>query len=254
MNMQKRAIQNAELFFKNNSLNKPNLTGKIWNIISGSNDQRIITKDDSFDFEENWSCDLIGKLQRYLVNYQLHQMRRNNPPQVFVKIKETFNKIEKGLTVLDIGCTTGYYFEVLNHYFPNQFSYEGCDYNKHSIDLAKHYYPDVNFFFGDLTNLENIKDNAYDITFLSGVIEHIPKYEQAIKELCRITKKYIILHRIWLTEKETKCRKGMQYYVPVIRNEYNKKSFFNYFDKRFKIFWTSGVYDGNCKTYILKSD
>ncbi len=72
---------------------------------------------------------------------------------VFKKIKETFSKIESGLTILDIGCTTGYYSEVLNHYFPGKFVYEGCDYNTSTLGLAKEYYPDINFFYVDLTNL-----------------------------------------------------------------------------------------------------
>ena len=254
MNLQKKSIERVEIFLKKNNLDNPNLTGKIWNIISGSDDQYVISENKSHEFEKNWSYDLIGKLQRYLVNYQLHQMKRNNPPMVFKKIKETFSKIESGLTILDIGCTSGYYSEVLNHYFPGKFIYNGCDYNKSSVDLAKEYYPATNFSYGDLTNLEDIKENSYDISFLSGVIEHVPKYEQGIKELCRITRSYIVLHRIWLTEQKTECKKGMQYYVPVIRNQYNKKQFFNYFDKRFKIFWTSDVYDGNCRTYILKAD
>ena len=109
MNLQKKSIERVEIFLKKNNLDNPNLTGKIWNIISGSDDQYVISENKSHEFEKNWSYDLIGKLQRYLVNYQLHQMKRNNPPMVFKKIKETFSKIESGLTILDIGCTSGYY-------------------------------------------------------------------------------------------------------------------------------------------------
>lgn len=250
---QKQALENARKFIDSVNLDNPSLTGKIWNIINDKNNQEIITLEKSKQYSENWSFELVGELQRVLVNYQLHQLKLKNPPKLFEMIKIVFNRIEPNLSLLDIGCTSGYYYEIINHYFPGRFDYSGCDYNKNSIELAKNYYPYVNFSVEDITKL-SFEEKCYDITFLSGVIEHVPDFKKGIKELCRITKKYIILHRIWLTDGKTSCKKGTQYFVPVIRNQYNKKEFFDLFEKRFKIIWESSVFDSNCKTYLLKSE
>ena len=100
-------------------------------------------------------------------------MKLGNPPKLFSVIKDVLNKInEKNNTILDIGCTSGYYYEIINFFFPNKFKYSGCDYNPESVKLANQYYPGINFFVDDLTNLSS-NNNQYDITFLSGVIEHV---------------------------------------------------------------------------------
>ena len=182
-------------------------------------------------------------------------MKLGNPPKLFEVIKEVFNEINNKnieYNLLDVGCTSGYYFEIINFYFPNIFKYNGCDYNPESIKLAKKYYPNINFFVNDLTNL-SADSNEYDLTFLSGVIEHVPEYTKGLNELCRITKKYIVLHRIWLQDGPTTSTKGTQFFVPVIRNHYNKKTFFDILEKQsFVPVWSSDIYDGNCKTYLLK--
>ena len=178
-----------------------------------------------------------------------------------VKVEEFFNIIadifnhipkEAPLSLIDIGCTTGYYYEIIKFFTNHQITYHGIDYNNESISLAKKYYPNIQLNVGDATNLQ-IDDKLYDIVFLSGVIEHIPEYQKAINEICRISKRYIILHRIWLTNNNMICTKGTQYFVPVIRNQYNKIDFFNLFTQNsFKIIYETPYYDTNNKSYILQ--
>ena len=252
---QKTALTAARNFIKKQNLNNPHLTGAIWNLLNDENHQTKIDKEGALEMKDNWTKDLIGVLQRELVNYQLYQMKLGNAPRLFRIIKDVFNNIadkKLGYKLLDIGCTSGYYFEIINFYFPNIFKYSGCDYNPESIKLAKKYYPNVDFFVDDLTKLSS-NDNEYDITFLSGVIEHVPEYIKGLNELCRITKKYIVLHRIWLQDGPTTCYKGTQFFVSVIRNHYNKKNFFDILNKQsFILVWESTIYDRNCKTYLLK--
>jgi SAM-dependent methyltransferase len=251
---QKTALTIVRNFIKKQNLNNPYLTGPIWKLLNDENHQIKIDKEEALKIKDNWSKDLIGELQRELVNYQLYQMKLGNAPGLFRIIKDVFNNIDEkpGYKLLDIGCTSGYYFEIINFYFPTIFKYSGCDYNPESVKLAKQYYPTANFFVDDLTKL-SINDNEYDITFLSGVIEHVPEYIKGLNELCRVTKKYIVLHRIWLQDGPTTCSKGTQFFVPVIRNHYNKRDFFDILKKQsFIPIWESTMYDGNCKTYLLK--
>lgn len=146
-------------------------------------------------------------------------------------VKKIFEQIEGHLTLLDIGCRSGYYFEVINDFFPGKYKYAGCDYNPKSVTLAKQYYPNIHFFIDDLTQ-STVANQQFDITFLSGVIEHIPNFQAAISELCRITKTYIILHRI---------------IIPKI-----KIVFFSLFKNQFEVTWTSPRFDGSYSSHILK--
>ena len=57
----------------------------------------IINNTESLDFKENWSKDFIGELQRELVNYQLHQMKKNNPPGLFAMVEKVFSEINEKL-------------------------------------------------------------------------------------------------------------------------------------------------------------
>ena len=73
---QQEALIKVRNFIAGQDLNDPNLTGAVWDIINDSNLQKQINKKNSLNFKENWSGDLIGELQRELVNYQLHQLKR----------------------------------------------------------------------------------------------------------------------------------------------------------------------------------
>jgi len=252
--MQIQALANVNEFLGSVDMDNPNLTGAIWERINDVNVQTIISEGESHEYSENWSQEMVGKLQRSLVNYQLRHLYAGNAIPVFSKLKEVLHILDKecSRSLLDIGCTSGYYYEVINFYCPHTFEYVGCDYNKESIKLATEYYPGVDFQVGDVTNL-SFDDQEFDVSFLSGVIEHVPEYEKALEEVCRVSGRYIILHRIWLDSGPTSCKQGTQYFVPVIRNQYNKEEFFRILEENsFMPTWTSDVYDGNCRTYILE--
>lgn len=251
-NKQLLALEKSKLFFDKNNLNNENLTLQIWDIINDENIQTNINDVEANELSENWSDELVGELQRQLVNYQLHLMKIGKTPEVFLSIKDLMDKIpEDGLNLLDIGCTTGYYYEVFNNFNPEKFNYKGCDYNIESIKIAKRYYSNIDFSIEDLTKL-SFEDKSYDISFLSGVIEHVPDYKTGLNELCRITDKYIILHRINLTQNKTFCKQGTQYFVPVIRYTYNIKEFFDILKSNgFEVIWENHTVN-NGKSYILK--
>jgi len=252
---QLKALKDVGAFLKNTDQNNPQLASTIWKYINDNNIQTVVSQAESNDYSENWSQELVGKLQRIFVNYQLRQLNLGNPSPVFFKLKEALDVLldeNLSLSLIDIGCTSGYYYDVINFYFSNKFYYTGCDYNKESIELAKEYYPTINFQVEDITEL-SFKDREFEVSLLAGVIEHVPQYKKGLKELCRITDKYIVLHRIWLTDDETICKKGTQYFVPVIRNMYNKEDFFHILkENSFTVKWSGDVYDQNCRTYILE--
>ncbi len=251
---QLEALEKVNAFLNSSNLNDPGLTLKIWEIINDENDQKLIDDQGAKLLSENWSDELAGKLQRALVGYQLHHLKKggSEASKVFLPIKNLMNKLPgENLSLIDVGCTSGYYSEVFSHYDKNKFKYTGCDYNKSSIQIAKGCYPELDFHVEDATKL-SYGDKSFDVAFLSGVIEHIPEYEMAISELCRVAKDYIILHRINLVKEETNCKIGTQYFVPVIRYYYNKEKFFNFFDKNGFALTYSNIDPQVGNSYILK--
>uniref|UniRef100_UPI0040480F9C methyltransferase domain-containing protein n=1 Tax=Aliarcobacter sp. TaxID=2321116 RepID=UPI0040480F9C len=84
---------------------------------------------------------------------------------------DLINKIrnEKQVNLIDIGCSSGYFLEVLKEYSP-QINGGGVELSRKAYDYAKNKNLDVyNCFLSEIDN--SIK---YDIFTLFGVLEHLP--------------------------------------------------------------------------------
>jgi SAM-dependent methyltransferase len=108
------------------------------------------------------------------------QYQRYKTIQILVdNVKEYYN-IEQ-LNILEVGSN-----EQLNleKFLPN----ENITYS--DLSIPPNISADVNFIEADATNLENIKDNEFDIVLSSDVFEHIPidKRENFLKETNRVGK------------------------------------------------------------------
>lgn len=75
--LQKQAISKMNAFNKQIPMDHPeDLTGYIWQIINSENNLIKIDDKEAVEYSENWSDDLVGELQRMLVNYQLFQLKK----------------------------------------------------------------------------------------------------------------------------------------------------------------------------------
>lgn len=93
--------------------------------------------------------------------------------------------------ILEIGSGTGRFCIALAKKFPDK-DIIGIDYTDEAINLSKEgvkhrKLTNVQFYKNDLFNLP-YKDNSFDFVFENGVIEHFINYEDAIKEMIRVTK------------------------------------------------------------------
>lgn len=96
-------------------------------------------------------------------------------------------------TLLEIGCSSGYYSEVLAiKDVPLQYS--GCDYSPAFIEMAKRYYPELDFQVEDATAL-GYDDASFDIVVSGCCLLHIADYPAAIQEAARVARTHIIFHR-----------------------------------------------------------
>jgi SAM-dependent methyltransferase len=93
-------------------------------------------------------------------------------------------------TVLDVGCGQGSLLGELRAKFPH-IQPAGMDLSGKAIDLARRRVPKGEFFAGDLTR-EPLNDK-FDLVICSEVLEHIPDDIRAMRNLARMTGKYLVV-------------------------------------------------------------
>src|SRR6185436_8101530 len=94
------------------------------------------------------------------------------------------------LQLLEIGCSSGFYSEVLRIKGIDT-AYRGCDYSRAFVALARQCYPAVPFDVEDAVDL-TYASGTFDIVVSGGCILHIADYEKAIAEAARVSRQYVV--------------------------------------------------------------
>lgn len=114
--------------------------------------------------------------------------------------KVTFGLVKKirGVkSVLDVGCGPGVYCAEFNR---RGFSVVGVDYASSVIDKAKKDFPHLKFVVGSAYELP-FGDNSFDLVSCIGVLQCVYYPEKIIKELCRVSKKHVIVSTLLRNKK-----------------------------------------------------
>lgn len=96
---------------------------------------------------------------------------------------------QMGEEIIDLGCGTGYYLYLLSNLLLN-LKLTGFDNDKKALEEAKLLLSNnesINFVMGDMHKMP-FKDNSFDKTVASEVLEHVENDEQVLKEVYRILK------------------------------------------------------------------
>ncbi|HVZ12510.1 MAG TPA: class I SAM-dependent methyltransferase [Patescibacteria group bacterium] len=92
--------------------------------------------------------------------------------------------------ILDVGCGEGITIVRLSRAKIGK-SYEGVDNSEDAIKIGKKQYPNINIKIGDIYKLP-YKDNSFDLLICTEVLEHLEDPAAAVKELRRVTSKYVV--------------------------------------------------------------
>lgn len=175
--------------------------------------ERIEKIDINDELINAWKNPQIPELQRELVQGELEQMYKGNTPILFDVLVKLLNPIlRKNSEVVEIGCSSGYYSEVIEYLAVKKIKYSGIDYSEAFINMAKEYYPKHNFILANAEDLP-INENSAEIIISAGVLSHSLKYAEQISSLVKAASEHIIIHRL-----------------PICKNRathYNKKKLYN---------------------------
>ena len=126
-------------------------------------------------------------------NYQKHA--DNNPIQKILidNFYRKFFKMIKPLravTILDVGCGEGFTLKKLEEKKIGKKN-EGIDFSNDAIKIGRKIYPELTLRKGDVYDLD-YKDNAFDLSICTEVLEHLADPVKAVAEIKRVTGKYIL--------------------------------------------------------------
>src|ERR1035437_6082749 len=127
-------------------------------------------------------------------NYKKHTQR--NPIQRlllwnFFRHLVNLTSTKKVDSILDVGCGEGFTLNRLKEKGIGK-KLEGLEYLKAAIELGKKTYPDIKIIQGSIYELP-YKDNLFDLVLCTEVLEHLEEPEKALKELVRVSKKYLVI-------------------------------------------------------------
>ena len=115
----------------------------------------------------------------------------NNPVRRFFQRRVEFPTFRRmgleagGKDVLEIGCGSGYGAVLLSSLQPR--SYIGIDLMAEQIELARRIeLPGAVFHIMDATDLAAFEDASKDLVVIFGILHHIPRWPQVIKEARRV--------------------------------------------------------------------
>lgn len=124
--------------------------------------------------------------------------------------------------LLEIGCGSGYYSEILTTLLPGDVRYTGIDYSEAMIARAREHYPAVAFEVADATKLP-YAEQAFDIAFNGVSLMHVIDYHAAIREAARVAR-FCIFHSVPVFENyRTTYLSKYAYGAPVVEVVFGKQ-------------------------------
>ena len=171
-----------------------------------------------------WQDSELPARQRALVQQELAQMYRGNVAPAFQVLAHILrHHTRPGAAILEIGCASGYYYEILEYLLQRRIDYTGVDYSPTMIAMAKQYYPKTQFYAADGASL-CFSDRQFHTVISSCVLLHVPNYREHIFEAARVAESVVVASRTPVCKRRpTQYLKKYAYGVETVELIFNEE-------------------------------
>jgi SAM-dependent methyltransferase len=190
-----------------------------------STDYRLISEQElRRGSARGWFSPLTAWRQERAYMALLSQMHAGTPREDLVIAARAIDMVGMQETsLLEVGCGSGYYKEILTSLCTTKVNYVGVDYSPAMVARARRRYPDGDFRQMDATRLD-FPDGAIDIIFNGVSLMHIPDWRKAIAESRRVARRACIFHSVPVFPSRTTAHLAKYAYgSPVIETVFNRQ-------------------------------
>ena len=133
--------------------------------------------------------------------YQYHESQYKKPKRSTIAlcnfVRKTLPSTNSPYNAIDVGCGGGANMYYLSKILPET-KWTGLDFAEKWFSIPKqylpHYYDKIKFVQGDFYNLTKMFPyKSFDLAFSIQTLSWLPKYEDIMKEIMAITKKWIFV-------------------------------------------------------------
>ena len=140
-----------------------------------------------------WHDPAVAAQQRALVDDELARLRAGEDLAVFRVLRALVAEIDPApASVLEVGCASGYYHEVLRQ-GGWAGRYLGVDCSAVLIDLARQHHPGGEFRVADACALGDV--GPFDLVLSGACLMHVVDWRRGLAELARVARGHVLLHR-----------------------------------------------------------
>lgn len=174
---------------------------------------------------DGWKSPTIPGRQRALTMSELRQMYAGESPVPFAALADALRPIHTPESaILEVGCSTGYHYEVLRHLLGTDINFFGVDYSFPMIAKGRMLYPSISLMVADAVELPHV-EGAFDIVISGCCLLHIPSYATAIAECARVSRRWVVFHRTPIIDGPTAHFVKKAYGVRCVEIHFNRVEF-----------------------------
>jgi ubiquinone/menaquinone biosynthesis C-methylase UbiE len=145
---------------------------------------------------KGWWSPLAARRQERAYLGLLAEMRAGRPREDLSIAAQAVDALGRSeVSLLEVGCGSGYYKEIFEQLSRTRLAYTGIDYSPAMVARARARYPDADFRQMDATALE-FSYGAFDVTFNGVSLMHILDWRKAVAESRRVARLACIFHSV----------------------------------------------------------
>ena len=139
---------------------------------------------------KNLQCvNMINNLQKFLASFYERYLYTISEKRYFSMLEEI--KLKKNAKIIDVVCGTGRTLQSFREH--DYYNSIGIDVLKFQIEICMKKGFKINKDIFLMNFLKNkFKNESFDLVFSEGLLEHYKNMKPFVKEMCRISKKYVL--------------------------------------------------------------